>query len=272
MLTESFQSIATAARRLFQNWKALIVLAFLYAGLLVSLYLFVTTREATSGQVALTLLLTIVSPFLFFLIQTAGACQVRALGPIDLLKESLKSVWKVVTVSLPLIALTILVLYLLGKAQNYTGAATPDLSNLPYQVGPQNTDTRSLPSSTTLLTAIRYLFIGLALPILAVHLWIASTKDGLLSTIKRSRRIFVGAFAPNSVLIYITGFLAFGLLPYLILFKTMPANSVWLEFGLFVGRLAVVFVLTLVGWVVTMSALAESAHQFQAEPTSEPLQ
>ena len=272
MLTESFQSIATAARRLLQNWKALIVLAVLYAGLLVSLYLFVTTREATSGQVALTLLLAIVLPFLFFLIQTAGACQVRELGPIGLLKESLKSVWKVVTVSLPLIALAILVLYFLGKAQNYIGGASPTVSNVPYQIGPQNADSRSLSWSTTLLTTTRYIFIGLALPILAVHLWIASTKDGLLSTIKRSRRIFVSAFAPNSVLIYITGFLAFGVIPYLILFKATPANGVWLEFGLFVGRLTVVFVLTLVGWVVTMCALAESAHQFRAESTSESLQ
>ena len=51
MLTESFQSIATATRQLLRNWSVMIVLAGLYASLIAALYLFATIREASAGQV-----------------------------------------------------------------------------------------------------------------------------------------------------------------------------------------------------------------------------
>ncbi len=262
MFTESFQSIVIATQRLFRNWRALIVMAVLYAGLLASLYLFVTIREATKSQVAVTLLLAILAPLLFFLIQTTSACQADGVSPARLLKESLRNFWKVLTVTLPLIALAVLVLYVLSRAQNYIGATTPDLSNLPqHQIGAPNAGSRTTPWSVTMVTSIRYLFIGLVMPILAIHFWIAATKEGLFSVITRFKQILIRALAPGSVLIYVTGLLVCGVIPYLILFKATPSNRPWLEMGLFVGRLTIVFAMTLFGWVVTMAAMAESAER-----------
>ncbi len=270
MLVDSFHSIGTAAQRLLKNWRAMIVLAVLYAALLGSLYLFVTIREATVNQVVLTLLLAVAAPLLFFLIQTAGLCQIRKSGFFAMLRETLGSFWKVLVVSLPLLAFTVLVLYLLTRLQRYVGAPR-DFSDLvtQYQIGVENGAARKMPWGTTLLTSVRYLLIGVVLPIVAIHFWIAAANEGLLSVIRTLKRILFQAFAPNSVLIYVTGFLVFGLFPYLVLFKAIPVNRPWLEMVLFVIRLMTVFALTLFGWVATVAALAESAQR--RETTSEVL-
>jgi hypothetical protein len=263
MLTESLLSIANATRRLLRNWSAMMLLAVLYAGLLASLYLFVIIREASAGQVALTLLLSILAPFLFFLLLTAIASQTRSLGARLLLKESLRNFWKIAAVSLPLIALAILVFYLLGRAQTYLGPANADLTNLAerYAMRDQTAGAPPVRWGVTILITIRYLLLGLVLPILAIHLWIVSARDGVLSVIKRMRRLFVRAFAPNSVLIYMAGFLVFGIIPYLLLFSATRSNKAWLEIALFVGRLGLIFFLTLFGWVLTVSALATSESE-----------
>ena len=121
------------------------------------------------------------------------------------------------------------------------------------------------------LTTLRYLVIGLLAPIALIHLWIATVREGLLSTIKGIRSLFSRAFAPQSVLIYIAGFLVFGVIPYLLVFKATPASKAWLELTLFVGRLCAVFAFTLFGWAITMSALALSSKNSISEVSTEEL-
>ena len=69
MLTETFRSIAQAARAVFRNWKAMLLIAIVYAALLAVVYFFVIVKEATFLQVTLTFASAIVAPFLFFLLQ-----------------------------------------------------------------------------------------------------------------------------------------------------------------------------------------------------------
>jgi hypothetical protein len=263
MLTESFQSIATATRQLLRNWTVMIVLAGLYASLIAALYLFVTIREASAGQVVLSLVLAITAPFLFFVLQTAGASQTRSLSAGLLLRAALRSFWKVIAVSVPLIALAVLLTYLLGKAQSYMGTDGRELSDVAaqYQLRASNDGRPALRWSQVILDAIRYLSLGLVLPLVAIHLWIASVGSDLLATIRRTKELVVSAFAPSSILIYTAGFIVFGVIPYLLLFEPTPARKAWMEITFFVARLLLVFVLTLFGWVVTMSALAISANE-----------
>jgi hypothetical protein len=99
------------------------------------------------------------------------------------------------------------------------------------------------------------------LPLVAIHLWVASIGSDFLATIKATRNLIVRAFAPHSVLIYAAGCIVFGVIPYLLLFKSTPASRAWMEITFFVARLLLVFFLTLFGWVITMSALAISAQE-----------
>ncbi|MGH9957445.1 MAG: hypothetical protein ACREBC_09980 [Pyrinomonadaceae bacterium] len=285
MLTESFLSIANASRQLWRNRSAMILLASIYAALIASLYVFVTIREASVGQVALTLALAIAAPILFFLLQTAiarlssidfGLCiqdtqprlkSVPLNSPAfrELIKESIRNCWKVVIVSVPLIAVGILSFYLLAKAQNYFVADAEGLSQVAqqYSVDQDANLTQSVQWNVVAFTAIRYVLLGALLPLAMIHIWIATVHEGLLSMVRKIKDLIARAYSPQSVLIYMVGFLIFGVIPYLLVFKAIPTSRPWLEFSLFLARLAVVFVMTLFGWVLTMNALANSARQAQ---------
>ncbi|MDQ2921179.1 MAG: hypothetical protein M3R52_06180, partial [Acidobacteriota bacterium] len=90
----------------------------------------------------------------------------------------------------------------------------------------------------------------------AIHLWLATAQEGLGPAIKKSKTLLARAFAPQSVLIYVVGFLIFAVIPYFLLFKTIPTKHAWLEISLLVARLAIVFVLTLFGWMMTVKAIS----------------
>ena len=263
MLTESFESIAIATRQLLRNWGVMIVLAGLYASLIATLYLFATIREASAGQVVLSLALAVVAPFLFFVLQAAGASQTRSLTAGPLLRGALRNFWKVIVVSVPVIVVAALLTYLLGKVHLYLGTDGRELSDVTaqYQLRTTNDGEQPLRWSQVILDAIRYLFLGLVLPLIAIHLWNASVGNDLRSTMGAMKDLVVRAFAPHSVLIYAAGFVVFGVIPYLLLFKALPAGPAWIEITFFVVRLLLVFVLTLFGWVVTMSALAISERE-----------
>jgi hypothetical protein len=272
MLTQSFQSIAIAARQLLRNWHVMIVLAGIYASLIAALYLFVTIREASAGQVTLSLVLAITAPFLFFVLQTAGASQTRGLSAVRLLRDALRNSWKVIAISVPLIALTVLVTYLLGKLQSYMGTGH-ELSDVAaqYRLTASSDGRPALRWSQVIVSAVRYLSFGLVLPLVAIHLWVASVGSNFLATIRATKDLIVRAFAPTSVLIYTVGFVVFGVIPYLLLFKSTPASRAWMEITFLVARLLLVFFLTLFGWVVTMSALAISASERRSDDVSDRL-
>ncbi|MEP6742444.1 MAG: hypothetical protein ABJB61_08085 [bacterium] len=263
MLTETFSSITTAVRKVFANWTALVLVAIVYVALLATLYFFVAVREASVAQVTLTFALAIVAPILFFLLQAMIASGFsNAAQPVSaglLAKRSLASFWKFIVITLPLIALALLVIYLLAKYQSHL-AAVPDATT---QLHPMAESARTHQASRApinwkgaALSTIRYLALGLVLPLAAIHLWLATARDGLIAAIKRIGQLLARAFAPQSVLIYVAGFLIFAVVPYFLLFRTTPNKHAWLELILLTIRLAGVFALTLLGWVITVKAIA----------------
>jgi len=63
------------------------------------------------------------------------------------------------------------------------------------------------------------------------------------------------ALGPDSVLIYALGLIVFFVLPYVILVPVLTIKGNKTEFAVFVLRLLLSFIFTLIGWVVTISAL-----------------
>lgn len=263
MLTDTFHSIAVAARKVFRNWHSMLLIAVVYGLLLGALYLFVIIREASLAQVALTFALAVVAPLLFFLLQAMIAGDGDELPVSSLLKKALANFWKLFVVTLPLIAIAVLVAYLLGKAQARFGATVPDAAaEIPRRLATAaNARDAAKPIDwrAALLSTIRYLTFGLLLPLAAIHFWVATARDGLGTAIRKVATLLGRAFAPQSVLIYILGFIIFGVVPYFLLFRTTPIKYAWLEIFFLVVRLAAVFALTLFGWVITVKALALSS-------------
>ena len=284
MLTQTFQSLVTATRNVFRNWQSLLLAAAVYASLLALLYLFVSIREATLVQVTLTFAFAVAVPLLFFILQAmiaSGSTRQVAnenTSPTDqvtaglMLRRSLTSFWKLLLVSLPLIALALLIAYLISRAQNHFGQTPEVAGNAPHLLASTANAQRAarpIDWRVALFSTIRYLSFGLVLPLAAIHLWLATMHDGLGGAIRKIVTLLSRAFAPQSVLIYIAGFLVFAVVPYFLLFKTMQTKHAWLELSLLVARLVVVFALTLMGWMITVRALGLLSTNPPAPPTDE---
>jgi hypothetical protein len=273
MLNETFKSIAAAARSVFKNWRSMLLIAIVYAVLLAVLYFFVVTREATFVQVTLTFASAIIAPLLFFVLQAMIASEAGDESAASLLRKSLTSFWKLILVTLPLIALAILIIYLLGKAQVRIDANVRDAAAaLPRRVSSlANAREAAQPIDwkAALLSTLRYLTFGLFLPLAAIHLWLATAREGLGTAIKKLTTLLARIFDPQSILAYIVGFLVFAVIPYFLLFNTVSSTRPWLEISLLVARLAIVFALTLFGWVMTVKAISLLSAS-DSLPTSQP--
>ena len=147
------------------------------------------------------------------------------------------------------------------KAQARWGATLPDAAaDLPRRVAAGAREAaRPVDWKAATLSTVRYLLFGFVLPLAAIHIWLATARDGLSAAIKRVGGIIGRAFSPQSVLIYVVGFIVFGVIPYFILFKSTTSSRAWLDVSLLSARLAIVFALTLLGWVITIKALSLSA-------------
>src|SRR5918994_3514240 len=264
MVTTSFQAIGAAVRNVFHNWPSVLVAAIVYAALLAALYTFVVVREASMLQVVLTFVLALAAPLLFFWLQSmiVGIADEDRLPVASLLKRSLGELWKLIVVTIPLIALAVLIGYLLMKAQRRWGATLPsEAADIPRRATAAARDgARPVDWKNAGLSSVRYLLFGLVLPLAAIHVWLVTARDGLGAAIKRVGGILGRAFSPQSVLIYVLGFIVFGVIPYFILFKSSTSSRAWLDVSLLATRLVIVFALTLLGWVITIKALSLSAE------------
>jgi len=217
-------AIFSATRLLFKSWRAIAVMGAAYAGLLTSVYLFVSTREATIPQLILTTAVVVVAPALFFLLQAASVSYTNE--PVS--RSLVKNCLRLMVVSVPVIGITILGVYGLSKVNSYP----------------------------TLVTALRYLLIGVFAPLLAIQLWVAATGNGLRPVLRNLRKIVAKAFAPQSVLVYVCGFLIFAAAPYVLINEKITTDKAWLEFSLLMLRLSASALLILLGWVSTVGAIS----------------
>jgi hypothetical protein len=210
-----------------------------------------TIKEASIAQVAFTFVLTVTALVLFFELQAMSAECTSAhttpgglpawgprLSPLSALKKSLTDFWKIVVISLPAIALAVLTVYLLGKAQGYFGAVLGPANELqyPYPMAlsrvPAASSKQPVQWSVAVLMSSRYLILGVLLPLALIQLWIATVHEGLAPTIRSAGTHLLRAFGPQSVLTYMAGFVVFGVIPYLLLFKTTATKHAWLEVAL----------------------------------------
>jgi hypothetical protein len=259
----ALKEIFAATRRLFKQWRVIVALAAVYASLLAALFFFVATKEVSVWQVMLTLIFAALAPALFFLLQAmiVNYAQGEARAAV-LLRRSFRDSCKLALASLPLALLAIFFLYFLNKLQSYFPVHIP--SPRPMQVWwpigpPQQSSVEPTPWlrwSLLILSSLRFLVFGVALPLCAAHVWSATLRDGLPLALKRVHHHLARAFSTDTVLIYTVGLILFGLVPYFLLFTHTPASRPSVEFGLFTARLLLVFVFTLCGWVLTLDALA----------------
>ena len=250
------------------NIPALAVFALLYALLLAAFFKFIWTREATVWQVFVTYALMVLIPALFFIYQAAIIDRVRdqkfRWGAI------LIDAVKFFVATIPILLIAWLLYYLLNKWQ----AHYPVPPQSPV-AGPPPPQPLHLPS--LIFATLRFVIMGVALPLTAIHLWIAIAggevrtlfAGGAASFFKRISVAFARALASESVLIYALGLLFFFVIPYAILFVPFTPKGNKTDFAFFILRLALTFIFSFIGWVVTVSALTKSSLERSPAPAPE---
>jgi hypothetical protein len=241
MYFKSASAVFAAVRMLFRRWSTLPLMIAIYGALLLTLYLFISTREATVTQLIVTFVMLLAASVLFFVLQSASVNYTNE-SP-GLLRKTLLDTLKLIAVSVPAIALTVLVVYVVGKLQG--GIA----------VNPETSQPAS-PNTLTTLTVIRYLVLGFVAPLVTIQLWIGASARGLRGIIRNLRETIAGAFAPQAVFIFACGFLFFAVVPYFLLARTFQIERAWLEVSLFTVRVVISALFVLLGWVTTIGALS----------------
>jgi hypothetical protein len=254
MYLKSASAVWSAVRMLFKRWTTLPLILAVYAALLLALYLFISTREATVPQLILTFSLMFAAPLLFFLLQAASVNY--ATESSGLLGKTVRDCFKFIAVSLPVIGLTLLAAYGLGKLQ---GRLTVD----------PNTLQPASPNTMTTLIVIRYLLIGVIAPLVTIQLWIATSTRGLREMLRSLGQTLARALAPQAVLVFAFGFLIFAVAPYFLLSQTIPIQRTWLEVLLFTARVIASALLVLIGWVVTLGALSILSTRSEETPVTQ---
>jgi hypothetical protein len=246
MVKDVLHSIAAAARRLFANWAALLISLLLYSALLGAVYLFFTIREATAAQVALNMVLPIAAVTLFFLIQAMGLSYTRiGVGAAYLLKRSLGDCWRILLASLPLILIAWLIFYFFGRADQVFFSESITV------------ESKAMRWAAVAVHAVQILLLYVLLPLIAIHLWIATAREGLAAAFKGLKRVVTRALAPRSLLIYAAICAVFGASVYLLLFKTISFKSEWTELWAVGIKTALALLLTFIGWLLTLGSIAE---------------
>lgn len=254
MIKDVFHSIAAAAQRLFANWAALLISLSLYSALLGAIYLFFTIREATATQVALNLILPIAAVALFFMIQAMGLSYVRiGVGAAYLLKRSLEDCWRILLASLPLILIAWLIVYLFGKADQafFIESGAAGSKSMVWGWG------------AIAAHAVQILLLHVLLPLIAIHLWLATVRGGLAAAFKGFIRVVTHALALRSLLIYAAICAVFGAIVYLLLFKTITFKSEWTELWIVGIKTALALLLTFIGWLLTLGSMAELTARWE---------
>jgi hypothetical protein len=235
MIKDVLEVIRTAARKIFTNWVASLISLLLYAALLTVLYLFFTTPVATTVQVLLSvLILPLAAIFFFFVLQVMGLSYVRiGDGPGYLFRRAVSDCWKLFLVSLPLILLAWLILYPIESTN----------------------------ANLKLVVYLRYVLLYLVMPLIAIHLWISTMRQGLRETIKDIGHNLKNAFAPRSLLTYVLLVAFFGVISFFLFFTRTPIQNEWAELWVFGLRFATALIFVFLGWLLTLGSLAELTEQ-----------
>ena len=254
----TIRNFLETTRGLVKNPVALAIFAAIYAVLLATLYWFSATREATVWQVFVTLAGFVVIPAEFFIFQAAIVDHARtARFPW---KQIVSDAIKMFVATIPIILIGWLLWYLLNKWQVHYPAP-----KVPFALPPAKPPVQPQHWPTLLFATARGFLFGLALPLTAIHLWIEVASHDLKTLFagfpKRMGGACARAFSSISVLTYAFGLIVFVAIPYALLFVPLTIKGNKTEFAVFILRLVLVFVFTLIGWVVTVGALAKNATE-----------
>jgi hypothetical protein len=232
MLMSAISSLSSSAKEIVGNVRAFVVFFVVYLALVGAVALFIVTNLATFRAVFFTFISMLLAPVVFFLLQTLCVSFTAKSQAREWLKNSLGKFWKVFLVSLPLIAMTILIYRLLALFETQ--------------------------QANVIVSTIRFLLFAFIFPLVFIHLWIETIRTDVVDALKNFKAVLSKAFAPLSVLIYFCGLLIFAFIPYLLLSPQIKLQQSNVVIGLLIFRVIIALLLVFFGWIVTVNALSKN--------------
>src|SRR5438309_5363976 len=271
MITANLKRWLESAREVLRNARALAICAGLYVLLLVTLYIFIATREATVWQVLITCGFLVLMPAEFFVLQSTIVEHART-GKFSW-RQIVRGAIKLFIATIPVVVIALVFWALIDKFQLHYPAPKAALAeSLRTVPKPQ-----PLHWPTVIFATIRFLLFAIALPLATIHLWIrVSAGDirtlfsgGAEATVKRIGRWLARAFASDSVLMYALGAILFAFIPYAVLFVKISPKGTKTDFVVFIAQLLIAFCFSLIGWIVTVTALAKVNTETSTAPITQ---
>jgi len=259
MITANLKRWLESAREVLRNARALAICAGLYVLLLVTLYIFIATREATVWQLLITYAFLVLMPAEFFVLQSAIVEHART-GKFSW-RQIFRGAIKLFIATIPIVVIALVFWALLDKFQLHYPAPKAVLAeSLRSAPKPQ-----PLHWPTVIFATIRFLLFAIGLPLATIHLWARVSADdfrtlfggGAEATVKRIGRWLARAFASDSVLMYALGAILFAFIPYAVLFIKISPKGTKTDFAVFIAQLLIAFCSSLIGWIVTVKALSK---------------
>src|SRR5262249_39998780 len=105
--------------------------------------------------------------------------------------------------------------------------------------------------------AVQILLLHVLLPLITIHLWIATVRGGLGPAFKGFKRVVTRALAPRSLLIYVVICAVFGSIIYFLLFREATFTGPWTQLWAVGIKTALALLLTFIGWLLTLGSIAE---------------
>src|SRR2546429_9304835 len=238
MITANLKRWLESAREVLRNARALAICAGLYVLLLVTLYIFIATREATVWQVLITYAFLVLMPAEFFVFQSAIVARARA-GEFSW-RQIVRGAIKLFVATIPIVVIALVFWALLDKFQLHYPAPKAALAeSLRSAPKPQ-----PLHWPTVIFATIRFLLFAIGLPLATIHLWArVSAGDirtlfsgGPEATVKRIGRWLAQAFVSDSVLMYALGAILFAFIPYAVIFVPISPKGTKTDFAVFIAR------------------------------------
>lgn len=271
MWNDITRNFKLSLRHLLSPPATLLIFVAGYAALILTVYLFLTTREATWWQVLLTLVFALLVPYLFAVLQTMGvrvshieaasfvaANEVKTnagrVPPGELLGGGLRRAWRVLAACVPIVLIALLAVYLLNLLDaKLTGDAVDEVE---VAARANTLSSGEVGWRDALVTTLRVLVLGAIVPLIAVHLWAAVTNAGWAASLRKGFKIVASAFMPAALVTYTLGASLFILVPYFLITTRTPVAGAWLELTLLGVRLMFAFLFFVFGWTLTQGALS----------------
>ncbi len=254
MFKQIFEAMKFAAGRLIRDWKLVLLLVAVFAVMLTGIWVFANAGVGSIAKLIVGSIGVIISVGAFFFLQALTSnytSRSKSFG--ELLKTGTELTWRIVLVSIPIIALAY---FISDLAQRAEVAIVPISDGIGYIDESRSNTTWFSDWRILLVGTMRAILFYLVLPMMAIQFWITVAQHGIGGMLRRFFSVLRRSFSAKNLIAFLFGAIVFALIPYFLLKTRTPLSKPSFELIAFGARVLLSSLLILFGWTTTIGALS----------------